>query len=194
MNDLEIKNIPDLYTQILEETEKRGFTMPSDLKICSLLRTLVASKPDGSFLELGTGTGLSTSWILDGMSSNSAVISIDNDSGFQKIANKFLGSDNRLTLVETDGENWIKENSSLRFDLIFADTWPGKYSLLEETLLMLKMGGIYIVDDMLPQPNWPEGHNLKAKNLIAELDSLEGYAITKMEWSTGLMMLVKSSG
>jgi len=134
MNDLEIKNIPDLYTQILEETEKRGFTMSSDLKICSLLRTLVVSKPDGSFLELGTGTGLSTSWILDGMSSNSTVISIDNDSGFQKVANKFLGSDNRLTLNETDGENWIKENSKLRFDLIFADTWPGKYSLLEETL------------------------------------------------------------
>src|SRR5690606_35514279 len=134
MNDLEIKNIPDLYTQILEETEKRGFTMSSDLKICSLLRTLVVSKPDGSFLELGTGTGLSTSWILDGMSSNSTVISIDNDSGFQKVANKFLGSDNRLTLNETDGENWIKENSKLRFDLIFADTWPRKYSLLEETL------------------------------------------------------------
>lgn len=193
MNDLEIKNTPNSYTKILKETEQRGFTMPSDLKTCSLLKTLVASKPFGNFLELGTGTGLSTSWMLDGMDSASVLTSVDNDSNFQEIAHKYLRKDHRLTLVEADGEDWIRQNSNLKFDLIFADTWPGKYSLLAETLQLLDAGGIYIIDDMLPQPNWPEGHDLKAKNLIAELDSLEVYSITKMEWSTGLMMLVKLS-
>lgn len=193
MNDLEIKNIPDSYTQILKETEQRGFTMPSDLKTCSLLKTLVASKPFGNFLELGTGTGLSTSWMLDGMDSASVLTSVDNDSTFQDIARKHLHTDPRLVLVEADGEDWIRQNSNLRFDLIFADTWPGKYSLLAETLQLLDAGGIYIIDDMLPQPNWPEGHDLKAKKLIAKLDSLESYAVTKMEWSTGLMMIVKLS-
>lgn len=116
---------------------------------------------------------------------------VDNDPGFQAIAKRFLEKDNRLVLVESDGESWIKENSNLKFDFIFADTWPGKYSLLDETLLMLNRGGIYIIDDMMQQPNWPEGHDIKAKNLISELDSLEGYSTTKMEWSTGLMLLVK---
>jgi hypothetical protein len=31
------------------------------------LRTLAASKPAGRFLELGTGTGVATAWLLDGM-------------------------------------------------------------------------------------------------------------------------------
>ena len=41
--------------------------MPSDPLTCTLLRTLAASKPGGQFLELGSGTGLSTAWLLDGM-------------------------------------------------------------------------------------------------------------------------------
>lgn len=110
MNDLEIKNIPDSYTKILKETEQRGFTMPSDLKTCSLLKTLVASKPFGNFLELGTGTGLSTSWMLDGMDSASVLTSVDNDSTFQDIARKYLHTDPRLVLVEADGEDWIMQN------------------------------------------------------------------------------------
>jgi hypothetical protein len=35
---------------------------------------------------------------------------------------------------------------------------PGKYDLFEETFALLKTGGFYIIDDMLPQPNWPAGH------------------------------------
>lgn len=38
--------------------------MPSDLQTGSLLRTLVTSKPNGLFLELGTGTGLLYSIVL----------------------------------------------------------------------------------------------------------------------------------
>ena len=40
---------------------------------------------------------------------------------------------------------------------------PGKYDLFEETIDMLNNGGIYIIDDMLPQPNWPLGHDEKVK-------------------------------
>jgi predicted O-methyltransferase YrrM len=54
---------------------------------------IAASKPAGKFLELGTGTGLSTAWILDGMDNNSSLISIDNDHNFLEIAQRFLGND-----------------------------------------------------------------------------------------------------
>ena len=58
---------PPFYAEINQATQTAGFTMASDVLTCSLLRTLAASKPAGRFLELGTGTGLSTAWILDGM-------------------------------------------------------------------------------------------------------------------------------
>ena len=66
-----------------------GFIMASDILTCSLLRTLAASKPSGKFLELGTGTGLSTSWILDGMDTGSSLISLDNNESCLAIAQTY---------------------------------------------------------------------------------------------------------
>lgn len=73
------------------------------------------------------------------------------------IAREFLGEDVRLQLTCKDGGEWITENRNLKFDFIFADTWHGKYLMLEEVLDMLSPGGFYILDDMLPQPNWLKG-------------------------------------
>jgi len=39
--------------------------MPSDVMVGALLRLLAAAKPGGRMLELGTGTGLATAWVLD---------------------------------------------------------------------------------------------------------------------------------
>jgi predicted O-methyltransferase YrrM len=155
------------------------------------LRTLAASKPSGKFLELGTGTGLSTSWILDGMDSNSTMISFDNDETLLLIAETFLGQDKRLKLIQSDGEKWIKSNLGQKFDYVFADTWHGKYLLLDEVLEMINKGGFYIVDDMLPQPNWPEGHEEKAVNFVKYLESRNDFIVTKQHWATGIIIAVK---
>jgi hypothetical protein len=42
---------PKAYVQIDEATRSSGFTMASDVLTCSLLRTLVVSKPGGRFLN-----------------------------------------------------------------------------------------------------------------------------------------------
>ena len=183
--------IPPSYTLINKATKEMGFTMASDILTCSLLRTLAASKPSGKFLELGTGTGLSTSWILDGMDTDSSLISLDNSESCLAIAQTYLGHDKRLKLKHTDGEEWIQNNRGLRFDYIFADTWHGKYLLLDEIVEMLNRSGLYIVDDMLPQPNWPEGHEEKAAKLVKYLESRGDLLLAKQVWSTGVIIAVK---
>ena len=100
--------LPEAYQAIGQATKDSGFTMASDIHTCSLLKTLAATKPAGRFLELGTGTGLSTAWILAGMDQDSTLISIDNEKAFLNIAELFLGTDNRLTLVHTDGAEWVE--------------------------------------------------------------------------------------
>src|SRR5579859_4855425 len=120
---------PSAYLAIDRSTIDSGFNMASDILTCSLLRTLASAKPSGKFLELGTGTGLSTSWILDGMDSSSTLVSIDNNSSYQSIAKDHLSGDKRLSLVSIDGGDWIASNMHLKFDYIFADTWHGKYLL-----------------------------------------------------------------
>jgi predicted O-methyltransferase YrrM len=182
---------PLAYNAIKAATEANGFTMPSEVLTCSLLKTLAATKPGGKFLELGTGTGLSTTWILDGMDEKSTLISIDNDETFLNIAKENLGVDKRLRLICTDGGDWIKQNAGKKFSFVFADTWPGKYLLLDEVLDMVEKGGIYIIDDMLPQQNWPTGHTEKAAQLIADLDSRDDIILTKMGWATGIVIITK---
>jgi predicted O-methyltransferase YrrM len=191
MTDEITQNIPVHYKEIFKATEEAGFTMASDIQTCSLLRTLASTKPNGELLELGTGSGLSTSWILDGMNNNASLISVDNDESFLNIAKKYLSLDKRLSLIKKDGEIWIKENLSKKFDFIFADTWPGKYNHLEEIITMLKPGGIYIIDDMSPQSNWPVGHDSKAAELIEILSAREDIALTKQVWATGIIITVK---
>ena len=182
---------PKAYLAIDQATKESGFTMASDVLTCGLLRTLAGAKPAGKLLELGTGTGLSTSWILDGMDEHSTLISVDNAPEFLNIAQQYLGSDERIQLVHSDGGEWIEHNKQLKFDYIFADTWHGKYLLLEDTLAMLNPGGFYLIDDMLPQPNWPEGHQEKAIKLLNELEERKDIHLTKQCWATGIVIAVK---
>jgi hypothetical protein len=56
---------------------------------------------------------------------------------------------------------------------------------------MLTRGGLYILDDMLPQPNWPDGHSEKVDNLISYLESRDDLQVTKQVWSTGIIVAVK---
>jgi predicted O-methyltransferase YrrM len=191
MEDIITSGIPKSYNQILSKSEEIGFTMTSDLYIGSFLRTLVASKPSGNFLELGTGLGLSLSWMIEGMDDNSKVVSVDNDPKLIEIANGFFGQKENVKLVCADGNEWILQNSEDKFDLIFADAWPGKFELLEETLELLKSGGYYIIDDLNPQENWPEGHQQKVEKLVETLDSRVDLVLTKMNWSTGLILATK---
>jgi predicted O-methyltransferase YrrM len=191
MTDSIFQPYPKAYAAIDEATRSANFNMASDVLTGSLLRTLAASKPAGTFLEIGTGTGLSTSWLLDGMDASSTLISIDFDSAVIQIAQDHLGSDKRLTLVQTDGGAWLEKNQHNQFDFIFADSWHGKYLLLEKALDILKPGGIYFIDDMLPQKNWPEGHAAKADQLIDVLERRSDLRVTKLHWSTGIVIAVK---
>jgi predicted O-methyltransferase YrrM len=167
--------------------------MASDLYTGSLLKTLIASKPGGLFLELGTGSGLATSWMLDGMDKEGKLLTIENNELLQAIAKEQL-ADDRIDFILADGYEWIREYAGAPFDLIFADAMPGKYDLFEETMALLKTGGLYIIDDMLPQPNWPEGHAERVDQFIDALEKRTDLTLTKMNWSTGIIIATKLGG
>lgn len=191
MNDTKIQDIPKKYEVIQQKSAEIGFSMPSDLHVGTLLKTLVSSKPNGAFLELGTGIGLSLSWMVDGLDVNSELTTIDNDAQLSNIAKEYFGNDDRVHVLCTDAAQWIDKSTNEKFDLIFADAWPGKYSHLDKTLNLVKNGGLYVIDDMSEQPNWPDGHDKKAADLITYLESREDFCLTKMNWSTGIVIAVK---
>jgi len=183
--------LPPKYIEVLNASKFMDFKMNSDVLNGNLLRTLAASKPKGRFLEIGTGVGLSAAWILDGMDPRSSLLSVDNNPDLVSVAERSLGFDTRLTLRVADGVEFVKSLAGQTFDLIFADSWPGKYNTFEETLRLVAPGGFYVVDDMLPQANWPEGHQPLVDELLEKFDGLNDFRVCKMNWSTGVVVCTR---
>jgi predicted O-methyltransferase YrrM len=193
MNDLEINRTPVASDAILSETDALGFTMISEPRVGAFLAVLAASKPGGRFLELGTGTGHGTAWLLSGMDSESSLDTVDTDANVVAVAQRHLGSDNRVRFHIADGAEFIQRAPQSQYDLIYADAWPGKFTHLAEALALLRPGGVYLIDDLLPQPNWPEGHAPKVPVLIQDLEHRSDVASVKLGWASGLMVVVRKA-
>jgi predicted O-methyltransferase YrrM len=194
MDDDSISHVPQALAVIQSDTEQIGFPLASEPKTGSLLRGLAASKPGGRFLELGTGTGVGTAWLLAGMDRHSRLVSIDDvDPDVQNVAKRNLGHDARVSFHLGDAAAFL-EGVTEPFDLIYADAWPGKFTHLDRALALLNNGGIYFIDDLLPQPNWPDGHAPRVPALIEDLEGRSGFVTTKMAWASGLMIVVRTDG
>lgn len=185
--------IPATLEVLERETVRHGFSMPSERLTGELLRLLAATKPGGRLLELGTGTGLATAWLLDGMGDAARLDSVEMDPAVLAIARQHLDADDRVTFHECDAERFILRPARDAYDLIFADAWPGKYSLLDETLALLTLGGIYVLDDMSPQPNWPSGHDVSVERLLNELAERNDLALCRLDYSTGVTICARSA-
>jgi predicted O-methyltransferase YrrM len=191
MDDQAISGIPTALRAIRGDTERIGFTMASESRTGSLLRSLAASKRRGRFLELGTGTGVGTAWLLAGMDEESRLDSVESDAEVLDIARRHLGHDPRVAFHLADAALFLSQPSRVQYDFIYADTWPGKFTHLDLALSLLRVGGLYVVDDLLPQSSWPEGHAAKVPLLIADLESRRDFVSTKLGWASGLMILVR---
>jgi predicted O-methyltransferase YrrM len=184
---------PSELDLIRRESAALGFSMASEDRTGVILRVLAASKPGGALLELGTGTGISTVWILDGMDADTTLVTVESEEKYVAIARRHLGKDPRVTFRVEDGGAFLNDLRDRQFDLIFADTWPGKFEHLEKALSLVRPGGLYIVDDLLPQANWPNGHAAKVAALISRLEHDPRLILSKLSWSSGLIVAARRS-
>jgi predicted O-methyltransferase YrrM len=194
MEDLANLNPPAVLDAIERDTAAIAFSMGVEPRTGALLRVLAASKPGGAMLELGTGTGLSTAWLLEGMDSRATLLTVDSDPKFSAVAVRHLEHDRRVTFIVEDAAAFLERMKDSQFDLIFADTWSGKFDHLENALALLRPGGLYVIDDLLPQPNWPDGHALKVPRLIDALEHDPRLKVSKLSWSSGILIAARIGG
>lgn len=193
MNELAYLNPPAVLSALEADTQALGFGMASEARTGALLRTLAASKRTAHLLELGTGTGIATAWLLDGLDAVSHLDTVDNDERPLAIARRHLGDDARVRFHLTDGAVFLAQAQPQSYDLIFADAWPGKFSDLDQALALLKPGGFYVIDDLLPQSNWPDDHAPKVPRLLETLAQRPDLTLCPLAWSSGLVMAVKTA-
>ncbi len=194
MNDSDIRRAPAAVAGIIRDTEAMSFGMVSEAKVGALLAALAASKPGGHLLELGTGTGHGTAWLLSGMDASAVLETVDTDPIVVAVAQRHLGSDARVRFHITDGAQFLEQSQPRTFDLLYADAWPGKFSHLDLALSLLRPGGIYVIDDLLPQPNWPEGHAPKVPALVDLIEGRPEFVTARLDWASGLMLVVRKTG
>ena len=191
MDDTMIVRTPPALAAIQADTARLGFSMASEPKTGALLAALAAAKPGGRLLELGTGTGIGTAWLLSGMDASARLDTVDTDSAVVDVARRHLGGDARVAFRVEDGGAFLARADPDTYDLVYADAWPGKFTHLDAALACLRQGGLYIVDDLLPQANWPEGHAGKVDALIADLERRPGFAVVRLAWASGVMLVVR---
>jgi hypothetical protein len=49
-----------------------------------------------------------------------------------------------------------------------------------------------VIDDMLPQSNWPDDHAAKVDALIDKLFSNPGLLVSPLSWSTGVIIATRT--
>ena len=142
-------------------------------------------------LELGTGLGMTTLHILKELKPDAVMDTVEKDEKLIAYAKEIIfkhGGSEKVRFYCEDGESFIlraRENQA-KYDFIFADTWPGKYALLEETLSLLAPNGLYVIDDMLPNSNWPKGHDKKVKYLLNDLYGRNDFIFSCFSIGTGI--------
>ncbi len=182
---------PAAAAAIARDAAALGFDMASEPRTGALLRALAAAKPAGRMLELGTGAGLSAAWLLDGMDAAARLLTVERDPDLAAVAGKYLAGDSRLEIRVADALEVLQGEPPARYDLVFADSFPGKFENLEAALALVAPGGFYVIDDLLPQANWPADHAPKVAALLDDLAARRGFVRVALAWASGIAVLVR---
>jgi predicted O-methyltransferase YrrM len=183
---------PEAVQILSAEAVRHGFDQSCAPETGMLLRTLAAAKPNGHLLNLGTGFGVSSAWLLDGMTEDAELWTVDIDETGSAFAREKL--DQRLRVVIEDAVSFMQGALSLgrRFDLVFADAMPGKYERIDLALDLVATGGFYVVDDLTPTADWPEAATL-APELVNRIQADSRFTCLTLGWSTGHLIAVRKA-
>jgi predicted O-methyltransferase YrrM len=120
----------------------------------AMLRFLAASINARAIVEIGTGAGVSGTWLLRGMAPDGLLTSIDSEAEHQRVAKQtFLAAGfplSRFRLIAGNALEVLPRLSDGAYDMVFGDASKEEYSAyLDEAIRLLRPGGILAFDNAL---------------------------------------------
>nr|WP_255723460.1 class I SAM-dependent methyltransferase [Sporosarcina sp. ACRSL] len=132
--------------------EEKEFINSCSDEVGRLLLVLVGQVRDGKILEIGTGYGVGSSWILSAIAPTVEFISVDNSK------EKIVDVTNTLlhNQVEFMYGDWKEVIAKGPFQFIFADAAAAKTLEREILFQALNTCGMLLMDDFTPEEYFPE--------------------------------------
>jgi predicted O-methyltransferase YrrM len=120
----------------------------------AVLRFLAAAVGARAVVEIGTGTGVSGTWLLRGMRRDGVLTSVDVEAEHQRLARETFAEEgiphNRTRLIVGQALQVLPRLADGGYDLVFVDADKKEYGeYLEQAIRLLRPGGVVAFDNAL---------------------------------------------
>ena len=169
----------------------------------SALRLLAALIDARAVVEIGTGTGVSGTWLMRGMRPDGVLTTVDIETEHQRLARETFNEAGfpaqRVRTIAGAALDVLPRLTDGHYDLVFADGDKAEYSAyLKEAMRLLRPGGVVAFDnalwhDRVADPAQRDADTVAIRDLgreIAESDDLvaallpvgDGLLVAKKVW------------
>lgn len=167
------------------------------------LRMLAASVAARSVAEIGTGTGVSGLWILDGMGPDGVLTTIDVEPEIQREARRAFESGgrarSRTRIIRGRASDVLPRMAARSYDMVVLDVEPEESAaLIDQALRMLRVGGVLAVtralwNDHVADPARRDPATVAARELGKALREREDLLTSLLPVGDGLLVAVRRS-
>ena len=167
----------------------------------SIVRTLAAAIDAKNVVEIGTGAGVSALWLLDGMSAEGVLTSVDIEAEHQLIAKDAIAqagiAPNRVRLINGRAGEVLDRLTESAYDIVLIAGKPLELSdHIARALTLLRTGGLLIIDralwnDKLADPAQRDPDTVAMRSAMETLASSEEFIGSLLPVGGGLLVAVK---
>ena len=142
----------DAIVEARQRAEELGVTAVSPAAGAAL-RMLAAMTHARNIVEIGTGTGVTALWMLQGLRLDGQLTSIDVEGEHHRIAREILASVDvptpRVRLISGRPSDILPRLEDAAYDLVLLNAEPSALNpLLDQSLRLLRRGGIFAVSNI----------------------------------------------
>jgi predicted O-methyltransferase YrrM len=167
----------------------------------SALRLLAALSGARHAVEVGTGAGIATLWLLQGLPADAVLTSIDSETEHQRLAKAALADagvpSGRVRLIGGRALEVLPRLSDAGYDLVVVDASPAEgLDYLAAALRLLRAGGLVVFVDALgggrvTDPSARDAETVARRELTRAIRDEAGLVPSLLTVGGGLLVAVK---
>lgn len=167
------------------------------------LRLLARLLDAHAVIELGTGTGVSGTWLLRGMRDDGVLTSVDVEPEHQRLARLTFEeagfASTRFRLINGPALEVLPRFTDGAYDLVFADAEKTEYAdYLEAGMRLLRPGGVMAFDnalwhDTVSDPNVTDAQTIALRSLGDQIRADETLVSALLPMGDGLLVVIKAA-